>query len=306
MPVAYALGMRIMPRAMRAGMASLALSVLVAACSLQGDTTEVPEPTATATVAPATATPTPEPLAAYVNGEAISLAAFEREVARFEAANAALGIDLATLGDYRAEVLDQLVDLSLLSQFAMIQGMELSETELDERFEAVVVSNGVAAGYTEDEFRSELRREILAARAVGSITDVLPSQVEHTSARHILVATREEAEALLEDLANGADFGTLAVIHSRDPSTRPAGGELGWFPKGLLTMPEVEEAAFSLQPGEVSGVIESALGFHVLEVLGREDRPLVGEALTQYRVAAVEQWLAEQRQRAEIEIFIEG
>ncbi|MFV1858106.1 MAG: peptidylprolyl isomerase [Anaerolineales bacterium] len=295
-----------MPRAMRAGMASLALSVLVAACSLQGGTTEVPEPTATATVAPATATPTPEPLAAYVNGEAISLAAFEREVARFEAANAALGIDLATLGDYRAEVLDQLVDLSLLSQFAMIQGMELSETELDERFEAVVVSNGVAAGYTEDEFRSELRREILAARAVGSITDVLPSQVEHTSARHILVATREEAEALLEDLANGADFGTLAVIHSRDPSTRPAGGELGWFPKGLLTMPEVEEAAFSLQPGEVSGVIESALGFHVLEVLGREDRPLVGEALTQYRVAAVEQWLAEQRQRAEIEIFIEG
>jgi len=305
-PVAYALGMRIMPRAMRAGMASLALSLLVAACSLQGGTTELPEPTATATVAPATATPTPEPLAAYVNGEAISLAAFEREVARFEAANAALGIDLATLGDYRAEVLDQLVDLSLLSQFAMIQGMELSETELDERFEAVVVSNGVAAGYTEDEFRSELRREILAARAVGSITDVLPSQVEHTSARHILVATRGEAEALLDDLANGADFGTLAVIHSRDPSTRPAGGELGWFPKGLLTMPEVEEAAFSLQPGEVSGVIESALGFHVLEVLGREDRPLVGEALTQYRVAAVEQWLAEQRQRAEIEIFIEG
>ncbi|GMR10034.1 MAG: peptidylprolyl isomerase [Anaerolineae bacterium] len=306
MPVAYALGMRIMPRAMRAGTAALALSVLAAACSLQGGTTEVPEPTATATAVPATATPTPEPAAAYVNGEAITLAAFEREVARFEAANAALGIDLATLGDYRAEVLDQLMDLSLLAQFAVNQGMELSEAELDERFQAVVASAGVPAGYTEDEFRIDLRREILAAKAVGSITDVLPSQVEHTSARHILVATLEEAEALLDDLANGADFGTLAVIHSRDPSTRPAGGELGWFPKGLLTMPEVEEAAFSLQPGEVSDVIETALGFHILEVLGREDRPLVGETLTQYRVAAVQQWLAEQRQRAEIEIFIEG
>ncbi|MCZ6530694.1 MAG: peptidylprolyl isomerase [Chloroflexi bacterium] len=291
---------------MRAGTASVALCVLAAACSLQGGTTEVPSPTATTTAAPATATPTPEPLAAYVNGEAISRAAFEREVARFEAANAKLGIDLATVGDYRAAVLDQLMDLSLLAQFAVILGMELSETELDERFEALVASDGVAAGYTEDDFRSELRREILAAKAVGSITDALPSQVEHTSARHILVKTLEEAEALLDDLANGADFGSLAVIHSRDPSTRPAGGELGWFPRGLLTMPEVEGAAFSLQPGEVSDVIESALGFHILEVLGREDRPLVGETLTQYRVAAVEQWLAEQRQRAEIEIFIDG
>jgi parvulin-like peptidyl-prolyl isomerase len=71
-------------------------------------------------------------------------------------------------------------------------------------------------------------------------------------------------------------------------------------------MPEVEDAAFSLQPGEVSGVIESALGFHILEVLGREDRPLIGAILTEYRVAAVDEWLTEQRQRAEIEIFIEG
>jgi parvulin-like peptidyl-prolyl isomerase len=263
----------------------------------------MPEPTATATAPPATTTPTPEPLAAFVNSEAISLAAFEAEIARFEAAQAELGIDLATLGDYRAEVLDQLIDLSLLAQFATSQGMELSEAELDERLQA---AGGAAAGYTADEFRSSLRREILAAKAVGAITDVMPVQIEHTSARHILVTTREEAEALLEELANGADFSTLAVIHSRDPSTRPAGGELGWFPRGLLTMPEVEEIAFSLQPGEVSGVIESALGFHILEVLGREDRPLVGEMLTYYRVAAVEQWLSEQRQRSEIEVFVEG
>ena len=184
--------------------------------------------------------------------------------------------------------------------------MELSEAELDERFQAAIASSGVAAGYTQDEYRSQLRRETLAARTIGAITDVLPLQVQHTSARHILVSTLEEAEGLLDELANGADFGTLAVIHSRDPSSRPAGGELGWFPKGLLTMPEVEEAAFRLQPGEVSGVIKSALGFHILEVLGREDRPLVGEVLTDYRVAAVGEWLADQRQRAEIEIFIEG
>ncbi|MFQ5942217.1 MAG: peptidylprolyl isomerase [Anaerolineales bacterium] len=295
-----------MLRAMRAGTVSLALCVLAAACSLPGGSTETPQPTATLTAVPATQTPTPEPLAAYVNGEPITLAAFEREVARYEVAQAELGTDLASLGDYQAEVLEQLIDLSLLAQFAVNLGLELSEAELDERYQSAAGANGVAAGYTEAEFRSALRQEILAARAIGAITDVLPLQVEHTSARHILVNTREEAEALLSQLANGADFSTLAVIHSRDPSTRPAGGELGWFPKGLLTMLEVEEAAFSLQPGEVSGVIESALGFHILEVLGREDRPLVGESLTEYRVAAVEQWLAEQRQRAEIETFIGG
>ena len=300
-PLAYALGKRIMPRAMRAGTVSLALCLLAAACSLPGGTTEVPAPTATATSPPATATPTPVPLAAFVNGEAITLAAFEREVARFEAANQQLGIDLATLGNYRAEMLDQLIDLSLLAQFAVAQGLEIGEIELEERFQAAF---GATTGYTEDEYRKALRQEILAARGVGVITDVMPVQVEHTSARHILVATREEAEALVEQLANGVDFGTLAVIHSRDPSTRPAGGELGWFPRGLLTAPEVEIAAFEMEPGEVSGVIESALGFHILEVLGREDRPLVGEMLTYYRVAAVEEWLAEQRERAEIEIFV--
>ena len=295
-----------MPRAMRAGTASLALFVLTAACSLPGGATEAPQPTATPSAVPATQAPTPEPLAAYVNGEAITLAVFESEIARFEVAQATLGIDLATLGNYRAEVLEQLIDLSLLAQFAVNQGMELSEADLDERFQAAIASHGVPTGYTEDEYRSALRREILAARTIGAITDVLPSRVQHTSARHILVATREEADGLLDELANGADFGTLAVIHSRDPGSRPAGGELGWFPKGLLTMPEVEEAAFSLQPGEVSGVIESALGFHILEVLGREDRPLVGQVLTDYRVAAVDEWLADQRQRAEIELFIEG
>ncbi len=295
--------MRIMPRAMRAGTVLLALCVLAAACSPSEDPAGATEPVATVTVPPPTATFTPEPLAAYVNGEPITLAEFENEIRRFEAAQAQLGIDLATLGDYRAEVLEQLIDLSLLAQFAVARGSEPSQAELDERVQA---AGGAADGYTEEEFRRALRREILAAGAVGAITDVLPLEVEHTSARHILVATREEAEALLDQLANGADFGTLAVINSRDPSTRPAGGELGWFPRGLLTMPEVEEIAFSLQPGEVSGVIESALGFHILEVLGREDRPLVGEMLTQYRVTAVEEWLADQRQQAEIEVFVGG
>lgn len=313
--VAYALGMRIMPRAMRFGTALIALGLIMTACNLPGGTPEEPVPTATSTPVPSTPTPTPVPLAAFVNSQTISLEAFEREIARHEAAQTALGIDLATLGDYRAEVLSQLIDLSLLSQFATSHGMELTENELDSRLDEVVAARGGpagmttwldSAGYTAEEFRSALRTEILAARTVSTITDSMPAEVEHTHARHILVATREEAEALIAQLADGASFSILAQVHSRDPSTGPGGGDLGWFPAGQLTMPEVDQAAFDLQPGEISEVIETELGFHVLEVLEREDRPLIGDALIRYRIAAVESWLTEQRERADIEILIES
>ena len=303
-----------MPRAMRVGTASFAVLIMAAACTSPAGSPETAGPAATATEIPAAATPTPVPLAAFVSGEAITLEAFDREVARFEAANAELGIDLATLGDYRSAVLSELIDLSLLAQFAASRDMGLSEAELDQRFEAAVEARGgpqqmatwmEASFYTEEQFRTELRQEVLAARTIGAITEVLPVEVEHTHARHLLVATREEAETLLSEIAEGADLGTLASIHSLDPSTRLAGGDLGWFPQGLLTMLEVDQLAFSLEPGEISGVIETELGFHILEVLEREDRPLIGESLALYRVAAVEDWLADQRGRVEIEIFVE-
>lgn len=303
-----------MPRAMRSGTELLALGIIATACSLPGGTPEEPVATATATPVPVTPTPTPEPLAAFVNSENITLEAFEREIDRFEAAQTGLGIDLATLGDYRIEVLWQLIDLSLLSQFAVGHGMDLSESELDARSDELVAARGGpeamaawldSAGYTSDEFRSALRKEILAARTINTITDAMPAEIEHVHARHILVATKEEADSLLAQLADGASFSILAQVHSRDPSTGPGGGDLGWVPPGQLTMPEVDQAAFDLQPGEISGVIETVLGFHILEVLEREDRPLIGDALIRYRVAAVDSWLAEQRERADIEILID-
>ena len=307
--------MRIIRRAMRAGWVLLAVPMLAAACSSPAATTEVPDPTSTPTPSPPPPSSTPEPLAARVGDEGIALAAYEREVARFEAAQTALGIDLATLGDYRTEVLWTLIDRRLLAQTGVALSGELSESELEERMQELIEARGgfsgmdewlETAGYTAEEFRSELHEEILAARAIEAIAESLPENVDQVHARHIVVRTREEAEDLLAQLEDGADFAELAALHSLDASTRPAGGDLGWFPRGLLTAPEIETTAFRLQPDQLSEVVETILGFHVVQSLGRESRPLNGEALTYFRVYRVEQWLEEQRIAVGIEVFIDA
>ncbi len=292
----------------------LALWVLVAACGAR--TPAVPEASPLPpTASPLPPTPTSLPLAARVNGEGILEEAFEREVARFEASNRALGIELASLGDYRAQVLGTLIDRRIMAQAAERLGMEVTDTELDQRLQSLVELRGgpegmgtwlAATGYTAGEFESELREEIQAARMIQNITSGLSEQVDQVHARHILVATEAEAQELSAQLAAGADFEDLARLFSLDPGTRPAGGDLGWFPRGQLTMPEVEAAAFNLEPGEVSGVIHSVLGYHILQVVEKDRRAVTGEALIRYRVAAVEQWLADQRQQAEIEVFVDG
>jgi parvulin-like peptidyl-prolyl isomerase len=159
--------------------------------------------------------------------------------------------------------------------------------------------------YTTLQFRVALKSQILASRITEAIAGLAPTTAEHIHARHILVATESEAQDLLAQVQQGADFAILALTYSLDLSTRAAGGDLGWFPRGLLTAPEAEEAAFGLQPDEISGVIRSSMGFHIIQSLGRDpDRELSPEALQLYRTRTVEAWLAEQMAAAQIERMI--
>lgn len=286
-------------------------ALMLAGCTAPAST---PSPTAppTATQPPPSATPVP--LAARVNGEPITRAEFDAEVQRFEAAQRELGTDLATLNSYRAQVLETLIDLTLLAQGAERSGVELTSDELSAKVDALAAEIGggeamgtwlAANGYDLESFKRALRREALAAEMTARLVDGVPDTVEQVHARHILVDSREEAEALLAELEAGADFGQLAVEHSLDLSTRVDGGDLGWFPRGVLTQPAVEEAAFGLQPGARSRVIESDLGFHILEVLERGERPLSPDARRRLERQAVETWLRNAHADAEIEILID-
>jgi peptidyl-prolyl cis-trans isomerase D len=99
---------------------------------------------------------------------------------------------------------------------------------------------------------------------------------ERVKVRHILIKTqgkpkadvpklKAKADDILNQLHHGADFADLAKKNSEDPGSAEKGGELGWIVKGQ-TVPNFEKTAFSLKPGEMSGVIETEYGYHILQV----------------------------------------
>jgi peptidyl-prolyl cis-trans isomerase SurA len=77
---------------------------------------------------------------------------------------------------------------------------------------------------------------------------------------------RQKADAILDSIKSGVDFGELARRHSEDPGSASQGGDLGFVKKGVF-YPEFESAAFSLNEGELSGIVESPVGFHIIQLL---------------------------------------
>ena len=294
----------------------LLISILVGTLWLMGCSGPT-EPTpdlapATPSTTPSPPTPSPEPMAALVNGEPIRLADFEDELYRFETSLVASGTDLATLGDYKSQVLQAMIDRRLLAQGAQALGAEVNDISIDQELEQLATELGgnevvgiwlAENGYTLDGFKAALVEERLAAQMIEWIVVEVAETAEQVHARHILVATQDEAHGLRDQLIAGADFAELARLYSRDPSTRPAGGDLGWFPRGYLLIAEVEAAAFSLQPGDVSDVVKSNLGYHIVQTIDREERSLSPDALLKVREQAVINWLSSQRQTVEVQIL---
>ncbi|MCB0087939.1 MAG: peptidyl-prolyl cis-trans isomerase, partial [Caldilineaceae bacterium] len=108
--------------------------------------------------------------------------------------------------------------------------------------------------------------------------------------------TREETLAEITDLRkrivdDGEDFGEIAKEYSDDPGSGAQGGDLGWFGPGAMVAP-FEEAAFSLPIGEVSEPISTTFGYHLIEVLEKDDaRPKDESQLQQERTQAYQDWL---------------
>jgi peptidyl-prolyl cis-trans isomerase C len=288
------------------------LVVLAGAAALAACGVGLAQGTATPTLPPPTPTATPAPLAARVNGDGILLSDYQEEISRFEAAQAALGTDLATMPGYQDGVLQALIDRKLLAQAATGEGRSIDDAAVEAEVERLAQLRGgnEAMGawlaendYSLDSFKRALREDRLAATMVDQLSHTIGDSAEQVHVAQIVVATRDEAESLRTQILDGADFADLAWVNSLDAGSRPAGGDLGWSPRGYLLQPEVDAAAWSLAPGETSDVIESALGYHIVRVLERADHPLTPDARRFLRERAVQTWLADQRSTARIEIL---
>jgi len=260
-------------------------------------------PAATATV-----TPTPEPGALIVNGESVPLSEFEAQLLQLQAAD----IELAktrTPEEQRQMVLDELVDQTLLSQAAFESGFEIDDEGLQQRIDSLAANLGGQAaldtwistnGYTIASFHSAMRRAAASAWQRDSLMDTVPETAEQVNAQQILVRSPDTVADILRRLNAGAEFATLAAEY--DPITS---GILGWFPRGYLTQPLVEEAAFALLPGAFSAAIETDFGYHIIYVMEREsERTLSVDARLTLQHKVIENWLVERRAAATVEILL--
>ncbi len=282
----------------------------------------VAPPPPTSTVAEPSSTATSEqPSAALVNGQPVLLGDYQEETARFEAALAGQGFDLesedgkARLAQMRRQVLDSMIEQVLIEQAATQEGVAISEEELEAAIQESIEEGGGQASFEEwlltsnltyHDFKAQFRFQLLALAMFERVTSSVPITADQVHARHIVVNTEEEAQAILAQLQAGDDFAALARERSQDENTREAGGDLGFFHRGQLISPEVEEAAFALPPGQTSEVVRSQFGYHVVQVLEKAaDRPLPPELLNSLREQAFARWMQEQWDGATIERFID-
>lgn len=242
---------------------------------------------------------------AVVNGESISREDLDLSLNQLVNQYGQMGIQLdsAHVDTLKHKILDSMVAGVLLFQESVKEGIEITEDEVNSEItamksqfpsEEMFLESLASQGLTEDKFREQISRNVAIRKFVdekiaGEIA--IPQEVkmeyyetnieryEHEdqiAARHIVVTakeddtpeSREEKQVLLADLRErvlgGEDFSALAIEYSEGPASS-RGGDLGFFSRGQMVK-EFEDAAFAMKPGEVSEVIETQYGFHLIQV----------------------------------------
>ena len=300
------------------------------------------------TTAPAAGPESFPAVVAVVNGTEISKADLLRraEALKTQMPSSELGPDF-----YR-QVLDDMVSGEVLYQKVVSEGLVPAEGEIDaelarqsERFGGVAAFESALAqqGLSIDAVKDDLKHELAIQKYVE--TKLIPElsvteeekrafydsnadamrQPAQFRAAHILIqvasdaspeekeAARTKAESLRSMIEMGQDFGELAARNSGDPGSKGNGGELPWMSQGQ-TVPPFEAAVSALEPGELSDVVETRFGYHIIKLLERRESGTLSYEEVEKRIEdylmrislqkRVEAKVDELKSRAKIEVFI--
>jgi peptidyl-prolyl cis-trans isomerase C len=259
---------------------------------------------------------------AEVNGEAIAVQEFERELAlAYEFPEGATAPAPDQLVALKQTVLQELLDRRLLLQDARSKGITVSQ-EAVQAAVARLKSEYQDGGFQEALSQGRLSLADFQAKTAARLTveklvdEVVYQRVavtedelqgyldahasefqepEEVHAAQIVVKEVEDARHIRDELQQGKKFSDLARAHSLSADAR-LGGDLGWFPKGVMP-PEFDKVAFSLQPGQISDVVTSEYGFHLFKVLDR--RPARKKDLAQVRREVERRLLRDKKAKAQ-------
>jgi peptidyl-prolyl cis-trans isomerase C len=230
-------------------------------------------------------------------------------------------------------LLDRVILFRLLSAEAKLRGITVTPQEITDRIAQIKKQFPSEAEFQQEltkrhttmaQLQEEQRRDLLNAKTieaeVAPRVAITPEELdtfyksnpdqfkepETVRASHILIgvakdaapaakqAARTEAEGVLTRVKAGEDFAALAKQHSKDPGSAAVGGDLNFFPKGQM-VPAFDQAAFALSPGQVSELVETQFGYHIIKATEKRPARLVPFV----EAAAQIQEFLEQEQRQE-------
>ncbi len=198
---------------------------------------------------------------AEVNGKAITVGDFNAEMENLPP----YVRPMAQTPDGKKELLNRMIVRELVLEQAKKDGIDKSK-EVAARLEEVKKLVIVEA-YVRKKIEGDIKVSDDEMKKFYDQNKDKFKSGEQVRASHILVKSEKEAQDVLAQLKKGASFEDLAKKYSKDASA-VKGGDLGWFPRGAM-VPAFEKAAFSLKEGEISDIVQTPFGFHIIKVTGK-------------------------------------
>ena len=278
---------------------------------------------------------------AVVNGSVIMQEDFDREMGRVRQQFLRSGKPLtdSQIPTIKKQVLESLIDFELLYQESQKKAIKIDEAAVDEqvmkmkkRFptEAEFKNAVTKMNFSETALKAHIKRSLATQQFIGTyigkndtVSDQeikafyeshpnLFKQPEQVRASHILIKVEPQAnesqkavaQKKMEDIQNkqkkGEDFAALAKEFSQCPSSSK-NGDLGYFSRGKMLKP-FEEAAFALKPGEVSDIVETRFGYHLIKVTDKKSENTIAFDEAKYRIGA---YLNQKKVQKEVKLYVQ-